>query len=84
MERLQKIIAAAGIASRRKAEELITAGRVQVNGKVRDKLRVTIDTPAEEVERLSLARPRIQEFTAGKTVRKIIVVLNKLVNIVAT
>ena len=32
-ERLQKIIAAAGIASRRKAEELITAGRVQVNGK---------------------------------------------------
>ena len=34
MERLQKIIAAAGIASRRKAEELITAGRVVVNGQV--------------------------------------------------
>ena len=33
-ERLQKIIAAAGLASRRKAEELITAGRVQVNGQV--------------------------------------------------
>ena len=32
MERLQKIIAAAGVASRRKAEELITAGRVLVNG----------------------------------------------------
>ena len=32
-ERLQKIIAAAGLASRRKAEELITRGRVQVNGK---------------------------------------------------
>jgi len=32
LERLQKIIAAAGIASRRKAEELITSGRVQVNG----------------------------------------------------
>jgi len=31
-ERLQKIIAAAGVASRRKAEELITAGHVQVNG----------------------------------------------------
>jgi len=31
-ERLQKIIAAAGIASRRKAEELIAAGRVQING----------------------------------------------------
>jgi len=32
LERLQKIIAAAGVASRRKAEELITSGRVQVNG----------------------------------------------------
>lgn len=31
-ERLQKIIAAAGVASRRKAEELISTGRVQVNG----------------------------------------------------
>lgn len=33
-ERLQKIIAAAGVTSRRKAEELITAGRVKVNGKI--------------------------------------------------
>jgi 23S rRNA pseudouridine2605 synthase len=32
-QRLQKIVAAAGIASRRKAEELITSGRVQVNGR---------------------------------------------------
>jgi 23S rRNA pseudouridine2605 synthase len=34
MERLQKIIAEAGVTSRRKAEELITAGRVKVNGEV--------------------------------------------------
>ena len=34
MERLQKVIARAGIASRRKAEELIKEGRVKVNGKV--------------------------------------------------
>jgi 23S rRNA pseudouridine2605 synthase len=33
-ERLQKIIAAAGVASRRKAEEMIVSGRVQVNGQV--------------------------------------------------
>lgn len=32
LERLQKIISAAGVASRRKAEELITSGHVQVNG----------------------------------------------------
>src|SRR5262252_6766916 len=37
-ERLQKLIAAAGIASRRHAEELITSGRVTVNGKVVDAL----------------------------------------------
>lgn len=34
MERLQKVIAHAGIASRRKAEEYITGGRVKVNGEV--------------------------------------------------
>lgn len=34
MERLQKVIARAGIASRRKSEELIKEGRVKVNGKV--------------------------------------------------
>lgn len=34
MERLQKVIAEAGITSRRKAEELITAGKVKVNGEV--------------------------------------------------
>ena len=34
MERLQKIIAQSGFCSRRKAEELITEGRVKVNGKV--------------------------------------------------
>ena len=34
MERLQKVIAQAGIASRRKAEELIQQGKVKVNGKI--------------------------------------------------
>ena len=38
MERLQKVIAASGICSRRKAEELICAGKVLVNGKVIDEL----------------------------------------------
>src|ERR1019366_9608389 len=37
-QRLQKIIAGAGIASRRKAEELITAGRVTVNGEIKNEL----------------------------------------------
>jgi len=38
MERLQKVIAASGYTSRRKAEELIVAGRVEVNGKIVDEL----------------------------------------------
>ena len=51
MERLQKVIAQAGIASRRKAEELITEGKVKVNGivvtelgtKVSDKDRIEVN-----------------------------------------
>ncbi|MFI3283963.1 MAG: pseudouridine synthase [Erysipelotrichaceae bacterium] len=43
MERLQKVIAKAGIASRRKAEELITQGRVSVNGEVITELGYKVD-----------------------------------------
>ncbi len=43
MERLQKVIAAAGVCSRRKAEELITEGRVKVNGQVVTVLGTTVN-----------------------------------------
>ncbi|MDO8669579.1 MAG: pseudouridine synthase [Candidatus Buchananbacteria bacterium] len=43
MIRLQKFLAEAGIASRRKAEELIVAGKVKVNGRVADKLGTKVD-----------------------------------------
>ncbi|SFK92578.1 23S rRNA pseudouridine2605 synthase [Paenibacillus sp. 1_12] len=43
MERLQKVLAEAGVASRRKCEELITAGRVQVNDEVVTTLGVKVD-----------------------------------------
>lgn len=48
-ERLQKIIAAAGIASRRKAEELITSGRVRVNGTVVTELGTKADPEVDHV-----------------------------------
>jgi 23S rRNA pseudouridine2605 synthase len=48
-ERLQKIIAAAGVASRRKAEELITAGRVQVNGQVVTQLGTKADPERDHI-----------------------------------
>lgn len=49
MERLQKVIAHAGIASRRKAEELILEGRVTVNGEVVKELGMKV-APADKVE----------------------------------
>jgi 23S rRNA pseudouridine2605 synthase len=48
-ERLQKIIAAAGIASRRKAEELITAGHVQVNGQTVTELGTKADPERDHI-----------------------------------
>lgn len=49
MERLQKVIAHAGVASRRKAEELITEGKVKVNGKLVKELGVKVG-PNDRVE----------------------------------
>jgi len=49
LERLQKIIAHAGICSRRKAEELIQAGRVSVNGETVTQLGTKIDTATDHV-----------------------------------
>jgi 23S rRNA pseudouridine2605 synthase len=49
LERLQKIIAAAGVASRRKAEELITSGRVQVNGTTVTELGTKADPETDHV-----------------------------------
>ena len=55
---------------------------VQVNGKVRDKLTVSVSLSKEELEAAAKALPRVQEFTDGKTVVKVIVVPKKLINIV--
>lgn len=49
MERLQKVIAHAGVASRRKAEELIKEGKVKVNGKVITELGVKV-TGSDQIE----------------------------------
>jgi leucyl-tRNA synthetase len=56
---------------------------VQVNGKVRDKMFVANGTPNEEVEKVALASDKVKSFTEGLTVRKIIVVPGRLVNVVA-
>ena len=56
---------------------------VQINGKLRGKLEVPADTSREDVERAALAEPNIARHLDGLTVRKIIVVPGKLVNVVA-
>ena len=56
---------------------------VQINGKLRDKLEVALDLPKDQIETMALELPRIKELLNGLTVRKVIVVPNKLVNIVA-
>lgn len=55
---------------------------VQVNGKVRGKFMVNIDEDKKVVEEMALALPSVQAQMEGKTVRKLIVVPNRIVNIV--
>jgi leucyl-tRNA synthetase len=56
---------------------------VQVNGKVRAKMDVAADADKAAVEAAALAQDNVQRFLEGVTVRKVIVVPGKLVNIVA-
>ncbi|MDO5673293.1 MAG: pseudouridine synthase [bacterium] len=74
-ERLQKILARAGIASRRGAEELILAGRVEVDGNIVTQLGAKVDT--------QLARIRVdgREIRAEK---KIYLLLNKPAGYITT
>ena len=55
---------------------------IQVNGKVRDRMKMSISATQEEMKTAALANPRIQKFITGKTVGNVVVVPKKLVNIV--
>ncbi len=56
---------------------------VQVNGKVRARFQVEVDAEGDDVRRLALEQPNVRSHLAGKVPRKVIVVPNRLVNIVA-
>jgi len=56
---------------------------IQVNGKVRDRLQAPVDAPRDALEKLAQEQPKVRRFLEGVKVRKVIVVPNKLVNIVA-
>jgi leucyl-tRNA synthetase len=56
---------------------------VQVNGKLRDVIKVSVNATAAELEALALANEKAKPYYEGKTIKKIIVVPKKLVNLVA-
>jgi leucyl-tRNA synthetase len=57
---------------------------VQVNGKLRTVIKVSVDATQQQLQDLALAHDSVKPFTDGKTIKKIIVLPKKLVNIVAT
>ena len=75
-ERLQKLLAHAGIASRRKAEELIIAGRVSVNGKTVVELGSKAD--------LEIDRVKVDGQVIGKPKHLIYIAFHKPKNVVST
>src|SRR5436190_20972523 len=67
-DRLQKVLALAGVASRRECEELIREGRVEVDRKVVTELGTRIDPLQQEirVDGETLLRPRLTHFAVNK------------------
>ncbi len=57
---------------------------VQVNGKLRDVIKVAATASQADLERVALASEKVRPFLEGKTIRKVIVLPKRLVNIVAT
>ena len=56
---------------------------MQVNGKLRAKLEVSADISKEDMEAAALDDENVKKFSTGLTIRKVIVVPGKLVNVVA-
>jgi leucyl-tRNA synthetase len=55
---------------------------VQINGKLRSKFSVAVDTAGETIKQMALADERVKKFIAGQAVKKVVYVKGKLVNIV--
>ena len=65
------------------AQDNVVTYAVQVCGKVRGTIEVVKDSPKEEVEKLAFELENVKRQVEGKEIKKIIVVPNKIINIVA-
>ena len=74
--RLQKVLAAAGVASRREAERLIQAGRVEVNGRVVTALGTRVDPAADRI--------RVDGSALGRAEASVTVLLHKPKGVLST
>jgi leucyl-tRNA synthetase len=66
------------------AKEVDVTVVVQVNGKLRDRLEVPAGTAREELERLAKASPKVLPYLEGKQIRQVVVVPDRLVNLVVS
>ena len=63
-------------------DDSITIG-VQINGKLRATITVNKDTSSADLERIALENEAVKRNLEGKTIRKVIAIVNRIVNIVA-
>jgi leucyl-tRNA synthetase len=63
-----------------KPEEIVVP--VQVNGKLRSRLTVPVDTPESEMRTRALADPAVRPYTDGKTIKTVVIAKGKLINVV--
>ena len=84
-ERIQKVLAAAGVASRRACEQLVLEGRVSVNGDVRRSLPILVDPNEDriEVDGEAIRRDRPRGVKGGEP-RHVYILLNKPEKVVCT
>jgi leucyl-tRNA synthetase len=57
---------------------------VQVNGKLRDTCEMDLDTEEAQLKEIVFSLEKVTKYTEGKDIKKVIVIPNKLVNIVCT
>ncbi|HHU55340.1 MAG TPA: leucine--tRNA ligase [Acholeplasmataceae bacterium] len=65
-----------------KTKENVVTIVIQVNGKIRDKIEIAADTSREDLEKKALNNPKVLPYINNKEIRKVIIVPNKIVNIV--